>query len=686
MECVRIVESVENQSAIEVELDWNDIDADPGKRKSIEAFDVAIRDRVRRKYLVKGPCQPIGNTYPKKKYDKGGRYAEDAFTKTGFNNWKNALEKFNQHVGAANSCHNNARIQFEAFQDQRHSVANVFRENTRKAEVAYRVRLTASLDMTSPRIQKELANACASEVTLAIVKDIGDRVFTILVDEARDVSLKEQMGVVLRYVISEGYVIERFLGIVHVTDTCSRSLKNAINALLSKHNLSLSRVRGQGYDGASNMRGEFNGLKSLILQENPYVMYFHCFSHQLELIIVVVTKGVRVVKDSFNYISMIVNMVGASCKRKDQLRKLQHERLVAQLNDEEVTSGRGQNQETILVRPGDTRWGSHYSTLLRLCSMWPVVEKVLEIVRDDATILDNRSTTEGLIERMDNYEFVFTLHLIKHLLGTTNELSHALLRKDQNIVQAISLIQSVKHQLQSFREDGWEAMLDQTNRFCELHNISQVNMEDIIPRPGGKKHGVELITNLHHYRVEIFYQVVDLIIQEMNNRFYEASNDLLKCIACLDPRNSFSEFNEHQVIHIATLYPEDFSMSECLHLPRQVSNFIANVRCDPQFVVLSDLGSFSMKMVKTKKHLVFPLVYRIIELALVLPVATASVERAFSAMKTIKTDLRNRMGDEWMNDSQVVYIEKDTFSTIDNEPILQHFQSMKTRRIQLSPL
>ncbi|XP_042012262.1 uncharacterized protein LOC121760696 [Salvia splendens] len=380
--------------------------------------------------------------------------------------------------------------------------------------------------MISPRIQKELANACVSEVTLAIVKDIGDRVFTILVDEARDVSLKEQMSVVLRYVNSEGYVIERFLGGVHVTDTCSHSL----------------------------------------------------------------------------------------------------------------------DQETTLVRPGDTRWGSHYSTLLRLCSMWPVVEKVLEIVRDDATILDNRSTTEGLIERMDNYEFVFTLHLMKHLLGTTNELSHTLQRKDQNIVQGISLIQSVKHQLQSFREDGWEALLDQTNRFCELHNISQVNMEDIIPRPGRKKHGAELITNLHHY------QVVDLIIQEMNNRFSEASTDLLKCIVCLDPRNSFSEFNEHQVIHIATLYPEDFSASECLPLPRQVSNFIANVQCDPQFIALSDLGSFAMTMVKTKKHLVFLLAYRIIELTLILPVATASIERAFSAMKTIKTDLRNPMGNEWMND------------------------------------
>ena len=72
----------------------------------------------------------------------------------------------------------------------------------------------------------------------------------------------------------------------------------------------------------------------------------------------------------------------------------------------------------------------------------------------------------------------------------------------------------------------------------------------------------------------------------------------------------------------------------------------------------------------------FLLVYRIIELALVLPVT--SVERAFSAMKTIKIDLRNRMGDEWMKDSLIVYIEKDLFSTIENVEFSCHRFRCKT--------
>ena len=87
-----------------------------------------------------------------------------------------------------------------------------------------------------------------------------------------------------------------------------------------------------------------------------------------------------------------------------------------------------------------------------------------------------------------------------------------------------------------------------------------------------------------------------------------------------------------------------------------------------------------MKMVQTDRHTVFPLVYRLIELALILPVATASVERAFSAMNIIKTDLRNRMGDDWMNYNMVCYIERDVFQTINDDDILYRFQAYKTRK------
>ena len=71
------------------------------------------------------------------------------------------------------------------------------------------------------------------------------------------------------------------------------------------------------------------------------------------------------------------------------------------------------------------------------------------------------------------------------------------------------------------------------------------------------------------------------------------------------------------------------------------------------------------------------------KLALTLPVVTATVEKSFSVMKYIKNELRNRMGNRWMNDCLMVYIEKDVACSIDNETIMQRFQNIKTRKRQL---
>lgn len=70
-------------------------------------------------------------------------------------------------------------------------------------------------------------------------------------------------------------------------------------------------------------------------------------------------------------------------------------------------------------------------------------------------------------------------------------------------------------------------------------------------------------------------------------------------------------------------------------------------------------------------------------LTLILPIATATVERAFSTMNIVKIRLQNQMGDQWMNDNLVVYKEKDIFSNINNKIIMNQLQTMKSRRGQL---
>ncbi|OIV97197.1 hypothetical protein TanjilG_28948 [Lupinus angustifolius] len=126
---------------------------------------------------------------------------------------------------------------------------------------------------TSHIIQKEIMHIMSSKVRRYIRDEIGDSKFCIVIDESCDESQREQMAIVLRFVDKNGYIQERFFDIVHVKDTTSITLKKAICGVLSQHNLDVSNIRGQGYDGASNMRGEWNGLQALFLKDCSHAYY-----------------------------------------------------------------------------------------------------------------------------------------------------------------------------------------------------------------------------------------------------------------------------------------------------------------------------------------------------------------------------------------------------------------------------
>ena len=78
------------------------------------------------------------------------------------------------------------------------------------------------------------------------------------------------MAIVLRFVDKDGFVRECFFGVVHVPDTKTLTLKDEIYSILSYHSLDIQDIRGQEYDGVSNMRDEWNGLKALVPNDCPY--------------------------------------------------------------------------------------------------------------------------------------------------------------------------------------------------------------------------------------------------------------------------------------------------------------------------------------------------------------------------------------------------------------------------------
>ena len=172
---------------------------------------------------------------------------------------------------------------------------------------------------TSHSVQQEILSIISRKVQRTIREEIGDRKFCIMVDEARDESKKEQMALVLWFPSTEGFIHERFIDINHVNDTLALTLKDAICTILADNNLNVQDIRGQGYDWASNMRGEWNGLKALILKECPYAYYIHCMAHQLQLALVAASREVHEVHNFFQHANFIINVVSASPKRNDEL-------------------------------------------------------------------------------------------------------------------------------------------------------------------------------------------------------------------------------------------------------------------------------------------------------------------------------------------------------------------------------
>ena len=133
---------------------------------------------------------------------------------------------------------------------------------------------------TSPVIQKDLTRAAADLFRQQIRQELGDGYYCLVVDEARCESKKEWMSVVLWFVDKTGVIREKFAGAVHVEDTKADTLFQHLVAFIHNFGLDMSKLRGQAFDGASNMRGVFNGLQTLVRAKAPFAFYVHCFAHR----------------------------------------------------------------------------------------------------------------------------------------------------------------------------------------------------------------------------------------------------------------------------------------------------------------------------------------------------------------------------------------------------------------------
>ncbi|XP_047260569.1 uncharacterized protein LOC124893736 [Capsicum annuum] len=122
---------------------------------------------------------------------------------------------------------------------------------------------------------------------------------------------------------------------------------------------------------------------------------------------------------------------------------------------------------------------------------------------------------------------------------------------------------------------------------------------------------------------------------------------------------------------MAELYPDEFDELNMCALENQLANYIIDVRgIDKSFSNLNGLCDLSKKLVQTRKHSCYPLVFCLVKFVLLLPITTLSVEGAFSTMKFIKNELWNKMNDVFFRGCNVPFMEKDVFNNISTDDII----------------
>ena len=120
----------------------------------------------------------------------------------------------------------------------------------------------------SPEIVNELVEIMAHEVLRSMLSEMfSQQWFSLLADETRDISNREQLIMCIRWV-SESYEInEDLVGLIQVKDTTAETIYKCLDTSLVSLGFHMENCRGQGYDGASNFQGHVSGVAKRFVEK-----------------------------------------------------------------------------------------------------------------------------------------------------------------------------------------------------------------------------------------------------------------------------------------------------------------------------------------------------------------------------------------------------------------------------------
>ncbi|ODM91079.1 Zinc finger MYM-type protein 1 [Orchesella cincta] len=263
---------------------------------------------------------------------------------------------------------------------------------------------------TSAEIQNSILESVAHSVLRSILPIIQSaKFFSVIVDETTDISVQEQVSLSVRVVSDSLEVREYFLGLYNTASTTGESLTAILLDTLQRFNLPLDNLRGQCYDGASNMSGKFRGVQSRVLSLQPKAIFVHCFNHSLNLALQDTISRNAFFRDVLSYVHEIGIILKGSPSRVAKYNELA-----------------GKNDPAIL-RPHPlcpTRWTVRVRSIDGVIFGYAALLELLEELSESGDQIASKAG--GLRGQLEKGEFYLGLVMARSLFSAAESLSKIL--------------------------------------------------------------------------------------------------------------------------------------------------------------------------------------------------------------------------------------------------------------------
>lgn len=480
--------------------------------------------------------------------------------------------------------------------------------------------------------------------------------FSIIVDSTPDISHIDQLTLIIRYVLPNCDIVERFFEFIPIYSHTGENLEKIIIEKLENFGLDIHNCRGQSYDNAANMSGQYQGLQSRIKQRSSSAHYIPCSSHSLNLIGNYAAESCLDSKNFFDLVENIYVFLSGSTHRWAVLQNCFESK-----------------PHLTVKRLSSTRWSSRHDAVRSLKNGSFEIKKALTILSEDPS-QKKIAQIEALelIKKMNSLEFAVFIIIWDKILGRFNAVSLSFQDPTATFNITNELFLSLEHFItnlrNNFNECEKEALI--------ISDIKEYKAKRVSKRKSFFDEGLEeqvYFKERDHFRINVYFAICDTILNQVKIRS-EAYKNIYKNFQCFLDKN-LSPDCDLNLDDLKSIYRSDISedvddeMKHFLYLIRST-----NINSPAEMLQLIKSTNISGS---------FPNVEKLLKIFLTLPVSNASGERSFSALKRVKNYLRNSLLQSKLTAFSILHIECEEAQILDCDELIEEFAAQKSRKISL---